>query len=570
MKRAECSSIKYVLRIGIAAACICVFASCVSAPKGDAEALVHTDSRPHAVKKKKYNEARFYKALDDGDFETATAFLLGQKITNRERIRQYLDLAFAEHFDKVYDSSIEVCNKVDALMEDAVTKSVTRTVLSATLNENASEYSGRVYEYLYVNLFNALNYYHRGDMEGALVEIRKIGNKQREYIAKYGKAVLAKDAPQKREITDADYAAALFGINMPALIAKSPPQATKDDVFRDSAASRYVSMLFRLMNGDADDARIDADVIAMLSPRFPAAQMLAIPEGKGRLDVLAFYGLIGRRYEQSFYFPGDVVNGLAGLNFSVIGIGSSAMIVMPPFPNGVVIPAFRLKFVYPAFDASSIRQHIAGVRILVSDVNASGKLVAVRNVVGKHDAEGRSASNSDIGGRNADKHDDPSVIGTDGKGEAAAVCDLSLLEDFNDAVDKDVRTHAAKAFARSVVRSLLKKSAAVTAGEATLAALADKNSNKKSFADALLYELAYLSVSAAIDAVDAAETADVRQSVCLPARAYAGGCAVEPGSYDVTVQYVDASSNIVFQERFASVNVESGVPVLIESSYMKK
>ncbi|MBM7022002.1 hypothetical protein [Treponema sp. Marseille-Q4523] len=533
MKRAECSSIKYVLRIGIAAACICVFASCASAPKGDAEALIHTDSRPHAVKKKKYNEARFYKALDDGDFESATAFLLGQKITNRERIRQYLDLAFAEHFGKVYDSSIEVCNKVDALMEDAVTKSVTRTVLSATLNENASEYSGRVYEYLYVNLFNALNYYHRGDMEGALVEIRKIGNKQREYIAKYGKAVLAKDAPQKREITDADYAAAMFGINMPALIAKSPPQATKDDVFRDSAASRYVSMLFRLMNGDADDARIDADVIAMLSPRFPAAQMLAIPEGKGRLDVLAFYGLIGRRYEQSFYFPGDVVNGLAGLNFSVIGIGSSAMIVMPPFPNGVVIPAFRLKFVYPAFDASSIRQHIAGVRILVSDVNASGIL-------------------------------------TEGKGEAAAVCDLSLLEDFNDAVDKDVRTHAAKAFARSVVRSLLKKSAAVTAGEATLAALADKNSNKKSFADALLYELAYLSVSAAIDAVDAAETADVRQSVCLPARAYAGGCAVDPGSYDVTVQYVDASSNIVFQERFASVKVESGVPVLIESSYMKK
>ena len=542
--------IRCALQSAVAAACICVFASCASLPKGEAEALAHIDSRPHAIKKKKYNEARFYKALDEGDFEKCTAFLLGQKITDKERIRQYLDLAFAEHFSKAYDSSIEACNKADALMEDAVTKSVTRTVLSATLNENASEYSGRVYEYLYVNVFNALNYYHKGDMEGALVEIRKIANKQREYIAKYGKAVLAKDAPQKREITDADYAAAMFGINMPALIAKSPPQATKDDVFRDSAASRYVSMLFRLMNGDADDARIDADVLAKLSPRFPAAQTLTTPEGKGRLDVLAFCGLIGRRYEQSFYFPGDVVNGLAGLNFSVIGIGSSAMIVMPPFPNGVVIPAFRLKFVYPAFDASSMRSHIAGVRILVSDANASGKPAVVRTAAGKHDGQ--------------------SVVGTDGKGEAAAVCDLSLLEDFNDAVDKDVRTHAAKAFARSVVRSLLKKSAAVTAGEATLAALADKNSNKKSFADALLYELAYLSVSAAIDAVDAAETADVRQSVCLPARAYAGGCAVDPGSYDVTVQYVDASSNIVFQERFASVKVESGVPVLIESSYMKK
>ena len=550
MKRAECCSIKRALQNTVAAACICVFASCASAPKRDAEKLVHTDSRPHTIKKKKYNEARFYKALDEGDFEKCTAFLLGQKITARERIRQYLDLAFAEHFGKAYDSSIEACNKADALMEDAVTKSVTRTVLSATLNENASEYSGRVYEYLYVNVFNALNYYHKGDMEGALVEIRKIANKQREYIAKYGKAVLAKDAPQKREITDADYAAAMFGINMPSLIAKSPPEATKDDVFRDSAAARYVSMIFRLMNGEADDARIDADVLAKLSPRFPAAQTLTTPEGKGRLDVLAFCGLIGKRYEQAFYFPGDVVNGLVGLNFNVLGFGSAAMIVLPPFPNGVVIPAFRLKFVYPAFDASSMRSHISGVRILVSDVNASGKPAAARTAAGKHDGQ--------------------SVVGTDGKGEAAAVRDLTILEDFNAAVDKDVRTHAAKAFARSVVRSLLKKSAAVTAGEATLAAFADKNGGEKSFADALLYELAYLSVSAAIDAVDLAETADVRQSVCLPARAYAGGCVVEPGSYDVAVQYIDAASNIVFQERFASVTVDAGVPVLIESSYMKK
>ena len=116
--------IRCALQSAVAAACICVFASCASLPKGEAEALAHINSRPHAIKKKKYNEARFYKALDEGDFEKCTAFLLGQKITNKERIRQYLDLAFAEHFSKAYDSSIEVCNKTDALMEDAVTKSL--------------------------------------------------------------------------------------------------------------------------------------------------------------------------------------------------------------------------------------------------------------------------------------------------------------------------------------------------------------------------------------------------------------------------------------------------------------
>jgi len=218
-------------------------------------------------RKLSYNEKKFDAAFAKGDFMSCAGMLLGQKVSVSDSIRQNLDVAMLEHYAKAYDASDEICGKTDRLMQDAVTKSVSKTVVSATINENASDYTGTVYEYLYVNVFNALNYYNRGDMEGALVEIRKINNKQKEYISKYGEAALQKEVADQKEVTDADYAAQFFGINMPALKTKSPPAATEADVFRDSATARYLSLLFMKMNGDDGNARVDGDVLEKITPR---------------------------------------------------------------------------------------------------------------------------------------------------------------------------------------------------------------------------------------------------------------------------------------------------------------
>lgn len=484
---------------------------------------LHSSEHPPKIR---YNQNRFDKAFGKGDFNECAGMLLSRNVSENDIIQQNLDIAMLEHFGKLYGASHEIFNKTDDLMHDAVTKSVTKTVVSATLNENASAYTGTAYEYLYLNVFNALNYYNQGNMDDALVEIRRINNKQREYITKYGEAVLQKESVNTKEITDADYAAQFFGINVPALKAKSPPQATENDIFRDSAAARYLSMIFMMMANDEGNARVDSDVLAKLNPSFDTKSDLTIPRNKGRLDVIAFSGLIGKRYEQSFYFPGDVVSGVLSAGSHIVGYGPSAMIMLPPFAGGVEIPAFRIKFVYPAFNKQQVQRKIASVKVILQD----------------------------------------------GAGEM----NLPLLEDFNDAVEKDVRARASKDFARSVVRSLVKKLSAVTAGEATLAAAAqglNNNGRRRSLGEDILsqvaYNIAYAGVVTAIEAVDLSETADVRQCRYLPGKANAGGFTLAPGTYSFVVQYLDAGGQVVGREKFDSVEVRAGETKLVESTCIK-
>ncbi|MCK9171383.1 MAG: hypothetical protein M0P01_13300 [Treponema sp.] len=509
--------LKFVFAALSAGALLCACAS-VSSSSG----LTASD-HPQKIK---YNEKRFNAALERGDFTTCAGMLLGQNVNANDVIRQNLDIAMLEHYAKAFDASDEICGKTDRLMHDAVTKSISKTVVSATLNENASEYTGTVYEYLYINVFNALNYYNRGNMEDALVEIRKINNKQREYITKYGEAALQKDQVEQKDITDADYAARFFGINVPALKTKSPPSATEADVFRDSATARYLSMLFMMMDDDAGNARVDSDVLAKLNPGFDTKSELGIPEDKGRLDIIAFSGLIGRRFEQTLYFPGDVVSGVLAAGTHIVGNGPESLIMLPPLADGVEIPAFRIKFVYPNFKENAVQEKTASVRIVMDD--------------------------------------------------GSIVQNLPLLENFNDAVAKDVRVRASRDFGRSVIRSLVKKMSAVAAGEATLSAAAkslDLNGKNKSFGEDVLsrvaYNVAYAGVVTAIEAVDLAETADVRQCRYLPGKSNAGGITLAPGMYSFTVQYLDSGGKILGEQKFNSVEVQAGKPVLVESVCIK-
>ena len=114
-----------------------------------------------------YNEKKFNSEFNKGNFSKCAGMLLSQSIGENNIIKQNLDIALLEHFAGYYKASSEIMNKTDRLMDEAVTKSITKSVASATLNENASEYAGTPYEYIFINVFNALNYYNDGNMEDA-------------------------------------------------------------------------------------------------------------------------------------------------------------------------------------------------------------------------------------------------------------------------------------------------------------------------------------------------------------------------------------------------------------------
>jgi hypothetical protein len=214
----------------------------------------------------------------------------------RDAILFYLDKGLLAHYAGRYGDSSALLQDGERAIEAAYTKSITLEIGSYLLNDNTREYEGEDYEDIYINVFNALNYYHRGSLEDALVEIRRMNNKLQFLASKYGiimsslqqKALEeARDLPLNR---DAD---------------ASP--------FNDSALARYLGLLFYRGTGRLDDARIDRDYLKTAFANAPQVyphpvpasvdRELEIPRGQARLNVLAFSGLSPVKEEAVIRIP---------------------------------------------------------------------------------------------------------------------------------------------------------------------------------------------------------------------------------------------------------------------------
>ena len=146
---------------------------------------------------------------------------------------------------------------------------------------------------------------------------------------------------------------------------------------------------------------------------------------------------------------------------------------------------------------------------------------------------------------------------------------LSLLEDYNYAVQRDVNTKAKAAYGKSIKRSLVKKFTAVAASTAGLLMAENAVSKEENILTVGLYAAAYLSAAKAIDQVDKTEQADIRQVYALPAQAYASGIELPAGKYSFKVQYLSKKGVILGEESFTDIEVKSGKTVLVESTCQK-
>jgi hypothetical protein len=194
----------------------------------------------------------------------------------------YLDKGMLAHYAGLYEDSSRLLETGDRAIEEAA-KSILQEAGSYLLNDTARDYDGEDYEDIYINSFNALNYYHRGDLEEALVEIRRMNNKIRNLADKYG---LATSNLQKKAMEE----------SLPI-----PPNSEAPSAFHDSALARYLGMLFYRGSGYDDDARIDGDYLRLVFANSPGLyphplpasldEELDIPPGMARLNLLAFAGL---------------------------------------------------------------------------------------------------------------------------------------------------------------------------------------------------------------------------------------------------------------------------------------
>jgi hypothetical protein len=232
-----------------------------------------------------YREADSH--AQQGDYQRSLEIIEKDKKSfyrDKDAILYYLDAGMLNHYTADYRRSTELLQEGERAIEAAYTRSITMEIATYITNDTAQEYAGEDYEDVYLNAFNALNYYHENKLEDAMVEIRRMNNKLAFLASKYGIIV---DRMQQEALSSE-------GREIP------PDPSAGQSTFTNSALARYLGMLFYRGNGNPDDARIDRDQIRIAFANSPSVysypppksldEELSVPAGKARFNVVAFSG----------------------------------------------------------------------------------------------------------------------------------------------------------------------------------------------------------------------------------------------------------------------------------------
>ena len=257
-----------------------------------------------------------YKDIDNAvygnDFERGIAEIINGQRKNKKiypeknAILLFLDKGLLEHYAGNYRNSSLDLENAERLIQEGFTKSITAGIASYIANDNTKEYPGEDYEDIYLNVFNALNYYHGNNLEDAMVEIRKI-------TMSSGKLdLLSRKYEEGRDFAAQHLLESLHNIGFMTNLELPVGEPV---VFSDSALARYLSALFYQGQGNEDEARIEFNRLNAAftgNPRiyyhpFPksAEDDQNIPPGKARLNVIAFVGLSPIKEEKVYnqFFP---------------------------------------------------------------------------------------------------------------------------------------------------------------------------------------------------------------------------------------------------------------------------
>lgn len=191
--------------------------------------------------------------LDNAQTEIRTSFASNDYTKTAELIKSFedqnvykekdqvllnLEHGLVNHFAANYRESSNYFTQAEHQIEDLFTKSVSRAVQSFVVNDNSLAYDGEDYEDIYLNVFKGLNYIHLNDLDGALVEVRRVSYKLSQLNEKYNGLV---ESLSQRDTTSTD----------------SDKWKTGKTNFTNSALGHYLSTILFAKTNKPDNARIE-------------------------------------------------------------------------------------------------------------------------------------------------------------------------------------------------------------------------------------------------------------------------------------------------------------------------
>jgi hypothetical protein len=390
---------------------------------------------------------------------------------DKDEVLRYLDTGVLYHIAGEPQKSIERLSEAERLIEDNYTKSISDAVTSFLLNDYSLVYFGEAYEDLYLNVFKALDYLTLNEFDGAYVEIRRLEEKLNLLEDKYGR--LADSMNESEEAAG-------------GAIEKGEIE------FHNSALARYISVLMRRADRNADGAAIDLGQLKKAFAEQPLVYDFSLPKNlddilkptrQARLNVIAFAGL-GPEKRASTLRITTRADLILITQEEEDNAGNMTLKDLTPIPFPVPGPGLNFKVQTPVMSARPSR--VTQIRILV---------------------DGKPAG------------------------------DLALLERLDKVAIETFKLNESLILARTVIRAVI--TTAATGAAKGLANDATKDSQLGSL-------LSFVGGIALDVAADIKEEADLRLARYFPGNAYVGEVLVDPGEHDVAIEFCNAAGDPIY------------------------
>jgi hypothetical protein len=230
------------------------------------------------------------------------AFAAGDHIAADERIDQaaratnrllfYLEHGMVEHARGNHELSNRYFETAERVADQLYTRSIARETASFLTNDEVRSYRGEEFELVFIHYYRALNYWHLGAFEDALVECRKANLKLAEYT----------DHSQ----SEVSYKSDAFIHYLTALMYEATGEMNDAYVSMKHASAGYKTYANRFgvtqpKQFAQDYARVAADFGDEVPPQ--ANQSPAFESGEGELILLSEIGFAPRRTQKELNLP---------------------------------------------------------------------------------------------------------------------------------------------------------------------------------------------------------------------------------------------------------------------------
>jgi hypothetical protein len=433
-------------------------------------------------------EKQLINSLQNEQYDRATQqfekFKTNKLYQKKDKALFLLNKGTLLHYEGKADTSNEILEQAEQTMEELFTRSISKGILSMLLNDNVLDYSGEIYDELYVNIFKALNYLQLKNFDDSYVEIKRINDKLALMDTKYATWV--------ENLNEQD----TTGIKI----------EKKTFKFYDDALAHYLSYLIFRSEGEEDNARISYEKLKETWIAHPEVYDYTIPEILNEeepryegslLNLIVFTGNFPLKYPVG----GEITTYKNGIAFSDVNNYRNNSFM--PFPG--MEEGYHFKFAFPEMRLRPSVVH----RIDVS-VNDS-------------------------------------IVGN-----------LELLEDMGKVAVYTFELKKNIIYTKTLIRTVVKGLASAKAKK-ELRKEADVEDN---------FILRHL-INAGVDAiVDATENPDLRCWNTLPQKCYIGEIELEPGVYNIDLNFYNENNELVKTKNFPNVNVSWNFD-LLEAFYLK-